>query len=737
MCFIAIGPTARFQRVIGCFECRASLAWFRLTLQKWSASSNVVFVSCKMEDHAYMEFLRLHRAALTTMKVPEIYWPTIHSKLRGKVFDASEEFELGMLNYLNDENETVDSKLFVSVKVDEIKASDPNSIFLSDHAWTFQLEGVRRTLETNPILLPRMKTLMCINEDNEQEAIEAVMRKMWKFCRLYQISEPTKSEEGEIVLKMDVWYILDEFGSSLQQSSTPNVNVASLVYVPEQLCYSLFWPTEDLHKGDTLTVDWVSAIKNEEKKALLLIPWEGGDFSDRSSAHSFVLTDEFFSSHKMQETLPDPSVKLADNKKTPLLVYTDMDLVAGTLTSPNYKLTDNRDEADIIWTRKHIRDYENLSRTRANVYVNQFPYESVVTVKDMLAAVAASEAAIEISGPGDAYDIQSEDEGEEEEEKGRSSPKRALIASWYPVTFNLYYELAQFVAFFQRRAEEIDEVVEEVLENGKDNGHLAECSHAGSCLRCGKDGRHVSYTPTAAKQHNIWIVKPWNLGRGLGICISDNLDQIIRLNETNPMIASRYITDPVLFYREDISSWVKFDVRYVVYLKSVKPLQLYSHKVFWLRFANTQFSLDHFDDYSKHFTVMNYREDDELFQVHHNDFIQRFESQYPNAAWKDIEAKIHKMLVNVFKSAIACEPPRGLGAYGKSRALYAVDLLLEWRRCPSEMGDSCGFTVEPQICEVNFIPDCTRACQYYPDFHNEAFDFLFLDKESQDIVQLS
>nr|CUU99942.1 hypothetical transcript [Hymenolepis microstoma] len=125
---------------------------------------------------------------------------------------------------------------------------------------------------------------MCINEDNEQVAIEAVMRKMWKFCRLYQLSEPTQSEEGEIVLKMDVWYILDEFGSSLQQSSTPNVNVASLVYVPEQLCYSIFWPTEDLHKEDTLTFDWMSAIKNEEKKALLLIPWEGGDFSERSSS---------------------------------------------------------------------------------------------------------------------------------------------------------------------------------------------------------------------------------------------------------------------------------------------------------------------------------------------------------------------------------------------------------------------------------------------------------------------
>lgn len=44
-----------------------------------------------------------------------------------------------------------------------------------------------------------------------------------------------------------------------------------------------------------LTVDWMSAVKDEEKKTLLLIPWEDGDFSDKSSAHTFVLTDEFFS----------------------------------------------------------------------------------------------------------------------------------------------------------------------------------------------------------------------------------------------------------------------------------------------------------------------------------------------------------------------------------------------------------------------------------------------------------
>lgn len=50
-------------------------------------------------------------------------------------------------------------------------------------------------------------------------------------------------------------------------------------------------------------------------------------------------------------------------------------------------------------------------------------------------------------------------------------------------------------------------------------------------------------------------------------------------------IASRYISEPVLFNRDDVG-WVKFDVRYIVLLKSVSPLELYVYDVFWLRFAN-------------------------------------------------------------------------------------------------------------------------------------------------------
>ncbi|VDN36511.1 unnamed protein product [Dibothriocephalus latus] len=90
----------------------------------------------------------------------------------------------------------------------------------------------------------------------------------------------------------------------------------------------------------------------------------------------------------------------------------------------------------------------------------------------------------------------------------------------------------------------------------------------------------------------------------------------------------------------------------------------------------------------------------------------------------------------MFKVASAELPPRGLGACKQSRALYAVDLLLEWKRSdPATPSSSC-FTIQPQVCEVNFSPDCNRACKFYPQFYNDVFDCLFLDKEVDSIQRL-
>lgn len=255
-------------------------------------------------------------------------------------------------------------------------------------------------------------------------------------------------------------------------------------------------------------------------------------------------------------------------------------------------------------------------------------------------------------------------------------------AAWFPLTYNLVNEIGNFVSYFQK---------------------------------CEKEGKE-----------NYWIVKPYNLARGMDIHITNNLNYIMRLPATGPKIAQKYITNPVLFFRPDCEGNVKFDLRYVILLNSVKPLEVYVYKNFFLRFANKPFELSDFDDYEKHFTVMNYTENAVLKHLKCEDFKIEWQQQYASHNWNAVEEKILKMIKEIMECATAVPAPCGIAESPQSRALYAADLMLDWIE-----GD-----MQPKILEINFMPDCERACNYYPNFYNDIFKLLFLKEESDVFFKL-
>ena len=55
----------------------------------------------------------------------------------------------------------------------------------------------------------------------------------------------------------------------------------------------------------------------------------------------------------------------------------------------------------------------------------------------------------------------------------------------------------------------------------------------------------------------------------------------------------------------------------------------------------------------------------------------------------------------------------------QSRAIYAADLMLEWT------GDHM---IQPKLLEINYSPDCVRACRYHSNFYNHMMTVLFLDQ---------
>ncbi|KAL8220763.1 UNVERIFIED_CONTAM: Tubulin--tyrosine ligase-like protein 12 [Gekko kuhli] len=101
-------------------------------------------------------------------------------------------------------------------------------------------------------------------------------------------------------------------------------------------------------------------------------------------------------------------------------VYTDLQQVLQNLTHSRFELTDSEEEADILYSFSHFKDYRKLSEEKPHVMLNQFPCENLLTVKDCLAYISRRVG-------------------------GSEGPK------WLPRTFSLLTELPQFISYFQQR----------------------------------------------------------------------------------------------------------------------------------------------------------------------------------------------------------------------------------------------------------------------------------------------
>uniref|UniRef100_A0A1B6J2G9 Tubulin--tyrosine ligase-like protein 12 SET-like domain-containing protein n=1 Tax=Homalodisca liturata TaxID=320908 RepID=A0A1B6J2G9_9HEMI len=605
-----------------------------------------------VDEKDYLLFVNQHEPQLKFNNIPELFWKCLCLKLKNQIFDAGNTFSMFYVenDESEDDNGTLQTKVIVST--DFIDITDGNHIYLIDHAWTFKANEAKHHLREVSGLLERMSKLVNVPLESEN-AIEEVYNRIWKFNQTYSCSALSNIED-----QLPVWYVMDEFGSAIQHSDCPNFRVVPFLHIPEGIAYSVLFPIKTVKRNDDVTRDYVESITDDLERKARLIPWK--EISLRNIP--FTQTEpaeEYFSSGRRNESLPNLSALIPkDTNGTvpdtkPLKVFSQYSFINENLTSSKFSVVTDEKDADILWLTSHFKQYKEFSEEFPAKFINQFPFESVITIKDLLAIICRRKTD-NFSGFNSRFESQ---------------------PNWLPTTFNLTTELTKFVSYFQHRQDE--------------------------------------------NLNNHWICKPWNLARGMDTFITDNLSCIIRLSSSGPKIAQKYIENPVLFHRDGIGS-VKFDVRYVILLKSVDPLEVYVYKNFFLRFANKPFALSDFDDYEKHFTVMNYTETATLHRLLCSDFIREYNIQYPEKKWREVEPKILTMFREVFESATCKNPPCGIGKNPQSRALYAADLMLSKK----ENGE-----VEPKLLEINWMPDCQRASEYYPDFYNDIFELLFLDEE--------
>jgi len=473
---------------------------------------------------------------------------------------------------------------------------------------------------------------------------------------MWRYNQSFSMNRGNAGEKILMWYVMDEVGSAINHSDEPNFRTIPFLHIPEGITYTLLFPTRDVAAGSEVTRDFVEGQTNDpEKRRALLLPWVYSSFEEESFRQTEPDADHFLAG-RVNESLPERTERIPIEAEAGVAIRR----VFSQYDNVNDYLTDPAFEMTDDEEEADVLWLVSHYKAYRELSVSR---PRVLVNQFPYENVLTVKALLSIVCRRGAT-------------RSHDPDTLETYPTWLPTTYNLSTELVQFVAYFTQRA-----------NKGLDNH---------------------------------WICKPWNLARGIDTHVTSNLHHILRLPCTGPKIAQKYVARPVLYRRPDIGGPVKFDVRYVLLLKSVKPLRAYAYRNFFLRFANLPFALDNLDVYEQHFTVMNYTEENPLYHVKCADFLVEWENQYPDYPWRTrVEPKILSVFRQVFEAAVARPPPKGIAESPQSRAVYAADLILEWK-------DS---EIRPKLLEVNFTPDCQRACEYYPDFYNDIFGCLFLDND--------
>lgn len=195
-------------------------------------------------------------------------------------------------------------------------------------------------------------------------------------------------------------YIMDELGSSIRHSGTDaNVCCTSFFFGPSQTMFSVFYPIVRIDQPySEIFRNFMYDNKDILDHSVRLLPWKhlserkrflrtlaienNRELFDKNlqnnreiyeKCHQYDLHDE--------EVTTNQSIQ-NDNDRI-WKVYTDHDLVKQYLNDKHYQLIDDPDQADILFIMKEIRDFRH--ETIRNKLISQFPFENIVTNKELLA----------------------------------------------------------------------------------------------------------------------------------------------------------------------------------------------------------------------------------------------------------------------------------------------------------------------------------------------------------------
>jgi tubulin--tyrosine ligase-like protein 12 len=196
---------------------------------------------------------------------------------------------------------------------------------------------------------------------------------------------------------------MDELGSAIRHSTTnTNVCLTTFFFQPTQTMFTLFYPIVRIEQSYTeIFRNFVYDNSNILDRNIRLLPWQRVSYR-KTILRSLTIENcpeifakklqnnkEIFEVCHKNDFYDQPAIinetKTIDRNQI-WKVYTDHDLVKRYLTDQHYQLIDQADQADILFIKQPIRDFRH--ETLHNTFINQFPFENIVTNKGLLAFVA-------------------------------------------------------------------------------------------------------------------------------------------------------------------------------------------------------------------------------------------------------------------------------------------------------------------------------------------------------------
>eukprot|EP00455_Lapot_gusevi_P036465 TRINITY_DN4059_c0_g1_i11.p1 TRINITY_DN4059_c0_g1~~TRINITY_DN4059_c0_g1_i11.p1 ORF type:complete len:856 (+),score=223.63 TRINITY_DN4059_c0_g1_i11:130-2568(+) len=662
---------------------------------------DVLSLEVPEEVTVYQQFIQMHRSQFEAMKLPSTLWKSVYFKLVQQIFDAGNVFSL-----MFDPNHG-----FRVVAKEDLNASE--DVWLVDHAWTTKPELAKQQLQQFPPLVDRLYSMMALDggesvlgqpqSEEEAEAADTLVEQtgVSRFtalkvfrdsdCDLIESlvicqrkaaeeKDADESEEAKAEKKIErvlaefwryasfykvldpteagkvetVWFLTDEVGTAISHDEAGNSCCFPLICLtfPGNPAFNLLWLNQSVQEGDYITRNTYPTLTRSEEERS---PHVWLRDQEEARANHFV---ELFQAHQQALTQKAESrAQIASDQVFNLRLPPSEEELSQMVAEPRPKLSVYTD-LEVLTTALSPDWFEIVDEIKAADIV-WFAHKDFKEFNILRAGQFVNKF------PHEACLTYKHFLHQTLENYYGTIP-------WKPITYNSKTQICEFTGDYLTRQQE--------------------------------------------HQDNTWITKSANSTHSVGHTITQNVAQIIRLSEAEPIIIQKYIDRPLTF------SGRKFDLRFIVLVRSVEPLQLFVYNTFWIRLSNKQFEMKGFEDYETHFTVMNYSQF-QMTQIWYYDFVSQLQSQYPEMDWSVVQTKIYRMIRQIFVAASDTPAPAGFAHKPESRAMYGLDVMIDQE-------------FNPSILEVNFSPDCKRAVNYHPRYFNHVFSVLFHDDISAEALRM-